>query len=64
MFSVVPWRERNAHCFEGKDMHMTKLKLLFLKILYDWALNSHAFSTKDFLEFLDSVLLLLFFIFI
>lgn len=64
MFNVVPWRERNAHCFEGKDMHMTKLKLLFLKILYDWTLNSHAFSTKDFLEFLDSVLLLLFFIFI
>lgn len=40
------------------------LKLLFLKTLYDWTLNTHAFSTKDFLEFLDSVLLLLFFIYL
>lgn len=48
------WRGRNYHCLERKDLHSTKLKLLFFTILFEWISASHPFSTMDFLEFLNT----------
>jgi hypothetical protein len=42
-------------CFERQEKHMSKLKYLVLKTLYDWTSTSHAYSALDFLEFLDTL---------
>ena len=40
------WRERNAHCFEGKELPLMKLKFLFLKMLYEWMSAFISFSIQ------------------
>ncbi len=45
------WRERNGCCFEGKELHLTKLNFLFLKTLHEWTLASTSFSTSNLLDF-------------
>ena len=53
--SCLMWclqREKDACCFEGKEVHPMKLKFLFFKILKDWTSTSHTFSIVDFLKVL------------
>ena len=49
------WREMNAHCFEGRELSLVKLKFLLLKTLYEWTSTFYTSLTADFLEFLNTL---------
>lgn len=60
IWKVVPlcsmlylWREMNAHCFEGRELSLVKLKFLLLKTLYEWTSTFYTSLTADYLEFPD-----------
>jgi hypothetical protein len=38
------WRERNLRIFEGCEQHVAELKLLFLRILFEWMASIRLFG--------------------
>ena len=49
-------RELNAHCFEGMESSVGKLKQYYLlRTLYEWTLSSMAFSIEGIQDSLDSL---------
>jgi hypothetical protein len=48
------WKERNRRIFEGCEQTVAKLKLLFLRTLFEWMASTRLFDFSSFLEFIDS----------
>ena len=47
------WQEKNVSSFEGCEMTILDLKLLFLKYLYNWMLALGLFSFSTLLDLLN-----------
>ncbi len=49
------WKERNARTFEGREQTVAELKLLFLRMLFDWTSATGLCRSSTLLDFLDSL---------
>ena len=48
------WQERNARTFEDSEHNVAKLKLVFLRMLFDWISASGQCCSSTLLDFIDS----------
>ena len=49
------WKERNARTFEGCEQIVAELKLLFLRMLFDWTSATRLCRSSTLLDFIDSL---------